>query len=100
MPSPLPFPRKLLVAIAILAAVVGCQPSGPRPVPRVPQIGGNLKGAQGDDGYEDLQAVWAFCYPASWQYIERSQAIPQPSGLDRTFGITNVPSNTPPPGQP
>ena len=100
MPSPLPFPRKLLVAIAILAAVVGCQPSGPRPVPSVPQIGGNLKCAQGDHGYEDLQAGWAFCYPGSWKYIERSQAIQSPSGLDLTFDITNVPCTTPPSGQP
>jgi len=100
MPSPLPFPRKLLVAIAILAAVVGCQPSGPRPVPSVPQIGGNLKCAQGDHGYEDLQAGWAFCYPGSWKYIERSQAIQSPSGLDLTFDITNVPCTTPPTGQP
>ena len=100
MPSPLPFPRKLLIAIAIVAAVVGCQPSGPRPVPSVPQIGGNLKCAQGDHGYEDLQAGWAFCYPGTWKYIERSQAIPSPSGLDLTFDITNVPCTTPPSGQP
>src|SRR3989475_11888043 len=100
MPSPLPFPRKLLIAIAILAAVVGCQPSGPRPVPSVPQIGGNLKCAQGDHGYEDLQAGWAFCYPGSWKDIERSQAIPSPAGLDPTFDITNVPCTTPPSGQP
>ena len=100
MPSPLPFPRKLLIAIALVAAVVGCQPSGPRPVPSVPQIGGNLKCAQGDHGYEDLQAGWAFCYPGSWKYIERSQAIQSPSGLDLTFDITNVPCTTPPSGQP
>src|SRR2546429_9564443 len=100
MPSPLPFPRKLLVAIAILAAVVGCQPSGPRPVPSVPQIGGNLKCAQGDHGYEDLQAGWAFCYPGSWKDIERSQAIQSPAGLDLTFRITNVPCTTPPSGPP
>src|SRR2546428_2568012 len=100
MRSPLPFPRKLLVAIAILAAVVGCQPSGPRPVPSVPQIGGNLKCAQGDHGYEDLQAGWAFCYPRSRKYIERSPAVQSPSGLDLTFGIPNVPCTTPPSGPP
>src|SRR3989442_14803994 len=100
MPSPLPFPRKLLVAIAILAAVVGCQPSGPRPVPSVPQIGGNLKCAEGDHGYEDLQAGWAFCYPGSWKDIEPSQAIQSPSGPDPTLDITNLPRTTPPSGPP
>src|SRR2546428_13422893 len=100
MRSPLPFPRKLLVAIAILAAVVGCQPSGPRPVPSVPQIGGNLKCAQGDHGYEDLQAGWAFCHPGSWKYIERSQAVQSPPGLDPTFYITHVPFTPPPSGPP
>jgi hypothetical protein len=69
-------------------------------VPSVPQIGGNLKCAQGDHGYEDLQAGWAFCYPGTWKYIERSQAIPSPSGLDLTFDITNVPCTTPPSGRP
>src|SRR2546421_9714583 len=98
MPSPLPFPRKLLVAIAILAAVVGCQPSGPRPVPSVPQIGGNLKCAQGDHGYEDLQAGWAFCYPRNWKYIERSPAIQSPARLDPTLDIPNVARTSPPPG--
>src|SRR2546426_3139588 len=91
MPSPLPFPRKLLVAIAILAAVVGCQPSGPRPVPSVPQIGGNLKCSQGDHGYEDPQAGWGFCYPATWRDTERSQASQSPPRLDLTFDITFVP---------
>src|SRR3989442_14394360 len=100
MPSRLPFPRKLLIAIAILAAVVGCQPSGPRPVPSVPQIGGNLKCAQGDHGYEDLQAGWAFCYPGSWEKNQGSQAIQDPAGLDPTLDITNVPYTTPPSAQP
>jgi hypothetical protein len=100
MPSPLPFPPKLLVAIALVAALVGCQPTSPRPVPSVPQIGGNLKCAQGDHGYEDLQAGWSFCYPGTWKYIQRAQAIPSPSGLDLAFDITNVPCTTPPTGQP
>jgi len=100
MPPPLPFPPKLLVAIALVAGLVGCQPNAPRPVPSVPQIGGNLKCAQGDHGYEDLQAGWSFCYPGTWKYIERSQALESPSGLDLTFDITNVPCTTPPTGQP
>ena len=99
MPAPPPFPPKLLVAIALVAALV-CQPNSPRPVPSVPQIGGNLKCAQGDHGYEDLQAGWSFCYPGTWKYIERSQALQSPSGLDLTFDITNVPCSTPPSGQP
>src|SRR5256886_17017420 len=97
MPSPLPFPRKLLVAIAILAAVVGCQPSGPRPVPSVPQIGGKLKCAQGDHGYEDLEAGWGLCAPRSWEDIEGSPGAHRPSGPGQPLDTANVLCTSPPP---
>jgi hypothetical protein len=90
MPTPLPFPPKILAAIAVLA-VAGCQPNYPRPVPSVPQIGADLKCSQGDHGYEDPQAGWGFCYPGHWKYIERSQASQSPPGLDLTFDITYAP---------
>jgi len=93
MPIPLPFPRRFLVALALalLVAAAGCQLNSPRPVPSVPQIGGNLKCGQGDHGYEDPQAGWSFCYPHPWKYIERSQASQSPPGLDLTFDVTYVP---------
>ncbi len=90
MPIPLPIPRKILTAIA-LVALVGCQPNSPRPVPSVPQIGGDLKCSHGDHGYEDPQAGWGFCYPGTWRYTERSQGSQSPPGLDLTFDITFVP---------
>ena len=91
MPSPLPFPRKILATLA-LVALAGCQPNSPHPVPSVPQIGGDLKCSQGDHGYEDPQAGWGFCYPGTWKYTERSQASQSPPGLDLTFDITFVPT--------
>ena len=95
MPSPLPFPRMVVAALA-LVAVVGCQPNTPRPVPSVPQIGADLKCAQGDHGYEDPQAGWGFCYPIGWKYIERSQASQSPPGLDLTFDVTFAPETPQP----
>lgn len=99
MRPPLPFPRTILAAVAVLLAVTGCQPgSGNRPVPSVPQIGADLKCKSGDHGYEDLQAGWGFCYPGSWRYIERSQGSTSPPGLDLTFDITDYSCTSPPPG--
>jgi hypothetical protein len=98
MTSPLPSPVKTLAALVALVALAGCQP-GPntRPVPSVAQIGADLKCANGDHGFEDLQAGWGFCYPGTWKYQERSQGIqsPQPNGLDLTFDITDVPCTSP-----
>jgi hypothetical protein len=102
MRPPPPIPPKILVAVLALV-LAGCQPgSNPRPVPSVPQIGGDLKCAQGDHGYEDAQLGWGFCYPGTWKYIERSQAIDAPKGVDLTFDITclsacktSTPSTTP-----
>ena len=95
MPTPLPIPRKILAAVA-LVALAGCQPSSPHPVPSVPQIGGNLKCAQGDHGYEDLQGGWGFCYPGTWKYRQRSQSSQSPPGFDLTFDITYVPATPTP----
>ncbi|HXN92372.1 MAG TPA: hypothetical protein VN906_12915 [Candidatus Sulfotelmatobacter sp.] len=91
MRSPLPtaFPPKVLAVIAVALALAGCQTgSGAHPVPSVAQIGADLNCPQGDHAFEDQQAGWGFCYPASWKYLERSQAIPSPPGLDLTFDIT------------
>lgn len=94
MPSPLPIPHKLLVAVALVLASAGCQPgSGNRPVPSVPQIGADLKCGPGDHAYEDPQGGWGFCYPASWKYTIKAQTSqsPDPVELDVTFNITNDP---------
>lgn len=99
MRSPLPIPRKVLAAAAVVLASAGCQiGSGSHPVPSVPQIGANLNCARGDHGYEDIQAGWGFCYPATWRYIERSQASQSPPGLDLTFDITDWACSSPGPG--
>jgi len=86
---PLPIPRSILAAMAMVA-LAGCQPNSAHPVPSVPQIGGDLKCSKGDHGYEDPQAGWGFCYPGTWRYTERSQASQSPPGLDLTFDITFV----------
>jgi hypothetical protein len=99
MPSPLPFPPGKLALLGLVLVLAGCQPgSNPRPVPSVPQIGGDLKCSGGDHGYEDLQAGWGFCYPGTWKYTQRSQASESPSGLDLTFDVTDVPCSSPGPG--
>lgn len=89
-------PVKTLAALVALVALAGCQPGpNPRPVPSVAQIGSELKCANGDHGFEDLQAGWGFCYPGTWKYQERSQGSQSPSGLDLTFDITDVPCASP-----
>lgn len=80
----------MLAALAIVA-LAGCQPNSPHPVPSVQQIGADLKCAEGDHAFEDQQAGWAFCYPGTWRYIERSQASQSPPGLDLTFDVTFAP---------
>ncbi len=86
-------PRKTLALVAWMVVLAGCQP-GPQahPVPSVQQIGGDLKCASGDHAFEDIQAGWGFCYPGTWQYVQRSQGISDPPPhLDLTFDITDVP---------
>lgn len=95
MRTPLPIPRKLLAALALLA-LAGCQPSsGPRPVPSVPQIGADLKCTGGDHGYEDVQAGWGFCYPGFWRYTLRAGST-STNELDLTFDITYDPPTAAP----
>lgn len=92
MPSPLPSPRKLIAALCMALALAGCQfGSSPRAVPSVAQLGTDLNCPKTDHAFEDPQAGWGFCYPANWRYLERSQSIGSPSGLDLTFDITYVP---------
>ncbi|HKW06492.1 MAG TPA: hypothetical protein VJS19_02880 [Candidatus Dormibacteraeota bacterium] len=57
-------------------------------MPTVPQIGGDLKCANGDHGYTDQQLGWGFCYPSSWRYTQKLQATDSPTGVDLTFEIT------------
>jgi hypothetical protein len=89
MPSPPQIPPKILAAAALVLLLASCQAgSSPRSVPTVPQIGSDLKCANGDHGYADQQLGWGFCYPSSWRYTEKVQATDSPSGVDLTFEIT------------
>jgi hypothetical protein len=99
MLSPLLDPRKTLAAMAGMLVLAGCQPGQtPHPVPSVQQIGRDLNCSSGDHAFEDIQAGWGFCYPGTWQFLERSQGSVNPPGLDLTFDITNVPCTRPSPG--
>ncbi len=107
MPSPLPFPPKLLAALALALCLAGCQiGSTPRAVPSVAQLGADLNCSKADHAFEDPQAGWGFCYPSNWRYLERSQAIVRPPGLDLTFDVTYAPptpvacANSSPAGSP
>ena len=98
---PLSIPPKLLAAAVAVVVLAGCQSgSNSHPVPSVAQIGSDLKCANGDHGFEDLQAGWGFCYPGTWRYQLRSQGSqsPAPAELDLTFDITDIPCTSPAPG--
>ena len=83
-----PIPPKILIVAAVLA-LAGCQPgSASHPVPSVAQIGADLKCSTGDHAFEDPQLGWGFCYPSTWKYIERQQALSTPQGVDLTFDFT------------
>ncbi len=83
-----PIPPKTLIVAAVLA-IAGCQPgSASHPVPSVAQIGADLKCSAGDHAFEDPQLGWGFCYPNTWKYIERQQALSTPQGVDLTFDFT------------
>jgi hypothetical protein len=97
--------RRLTVPLIALVVAAACQLGGnsTQPVPSVSQLGSDLKCSAGDHPFEDNQAGWGFCYPGSWQYIERSQSSTSPPGLDLTFNVTDVPPCVTPsfaPGQP
>jgi hypothetical protein len=85
--------------MAGMLVLAGCQ-TGPQthPVPSVQQIGSDLKCASGDHAIEDIPAGWGFCYPGSWRYVERSQSLVNPPGLDLTFEITDIPCTVVPSG--
>ena len=87
--------KRLTLSLVLLFLLNACD-RGPvtHPVPSVAQIGGDLNCAAGDHGFEDAQAGWGFCYPATWLYIERSNATTNPTRLDLTFSITDVPCVT------
>jgi hypothetical protein len=84
--------KRLTLSLVLLFLLNACQ-RGPvtHPVPSVSQIGGDLNCATSDHGFEDAQAGWGFCYPATWLYIERSNSSSDPTRLDLTFSITDVP---------
>jgi hypothetical protein len=86
---------KRLTLLVLLTVFLGaCQQSPtPRPVPSVAQIGQDLQCAAGDHAFEDTQAGWGFCYPATWKYFERvgDGVGVGPPHLDITLDITDVP---------
>jgi hypothetical protein len=92
--------KRLIGCFLLVVLVNACQqgPVTPRPVPSVAQIGEDLNCSTGDHGFEDSAAGWGFCYPASWRYVERAQGFTNPSRLDLTFDITDVPCDRPSPG--
>jgi hypothetical protein len=83
---------KKLTSSLLFLLLAACQ-TGPvsHPPPTVAQIGGDLHCAAGDHGFEDGEAGWGFCYPGTWRYIERAQGSTNPTRLDLTFDITDVP---------
>jgi len=84
--------RLTLALVGLVLVLGGCQQGqGNLPVPSVAQIGSDLKCTGGDHGFEDGEAGWGFCFPGTWVYVERAQSYTQPTRLDLTFDITDVP---------
>ncbi|HVC75702.1 MAG TPA: hypothetical protein VND96_04205 [Candidatus Micrarchaeaceae archaeon] len=86
--------RNLTGALVLLFLLNACW-GGPvsHPAPSVAQIGSDLNCPSGDHGFEDGQAGWGFCYPATWQYLERvaNPVDAGPTHLDILLSITDVP---------
>jgi hypothetical protein len=86
--------RKLTGALLLLFLLNACW-GGPvsHPAPTVAQIGSDLNCSPSDHGFEDGQAGWGFCYPATWQYLERvaNPVDGGPTHLDILLSITDVP---------
>lgn len=80
-----------LVLLFLLNACWGAPVS--HPAPTVAQIGSDLNCSPSDHGFEDGQAGWGFCYPATWQYLERvaNPVDAGPTHLDILLSITDVP---------
>jgi hypothetical protein len=90
---------KRLIGCFLLVVLLNACQQGPvtHPVPSVSQIGEDLNCANGDHGFEDSETGWGFCYPASWRYVERAQGFSNPTRLDLTFDVTDVPCIVPSP---
>jgi hypothetical protein len=83
--------KRLTLVLVLLFLLNACQ-RGPvtQPPPSVAQIGSDLNCAAGDHGFEDAGAGWGFCYPATWQYLERSNSSTSPARLDLLLYFTKV----------
>jgi hypothetical protein len=86
--------KKLTLVLVLLFLANACT-QGPvtRPAPSVAQIGSDLNCTSADHGFEDGQAGWGFCYPSTWQYLERvaNPVDAGPTHLDILLSITDVP---------
>jgi hypothetical protein len=87
--------KRMSASILLIVLIGACQsPPANHPVPSVAQIGADLTCATGDHGFEDAGTGWGFCYPGTWKYRERAQGYSNPTRLDLTFDITDVPCVT------
>ncbi len=92
--------RRLTFVLVLLFLLNACQ-RGPvtHPAPSVTVIGSDLNCPATDHGFEDGQAGYGFCYPATWRYLERvsNGTDAGPTHLDILLSITDVPcvSGTP-----
>src|SRR5487761_614889 len=89
-----PAMRKVTGALVLLFLLNACWGAPvSHPAPTVAQIGSDLNCSPSDHGFEDGQAGWGFCYPATWQYLERvaNPVDAGPTHLDILLSITDVP---------
>jgi hypothetical protein len=86
---------KRLTFVLVLLFLLNACTRGPvtHPAPSVSVIGSDLNCPATDHGFEDGQAGYGFCYPATWRYLERvsNGTDAGPIHLDILLSVTDVP---------
>lgn len=81
--------KRLLAALACLAAVCACQGNEPpRPTPTPSPTAAPCP--DGQSLLSEADAGWQFCHPTSWRFSERHQPSQQPAGLDITLDVAVI----------
>lgn len=79
----------MLAAAAVIAglAVAACGPEHASAPVATPAPG---PACGGDHLLQDPTLGWAFCYPPTWKFLERTQSSDTPRGVDVTLDISDA----------
>ena len=76
--------------LSALLALVACQTGTPAPESTPKPSALAVHCATGDQALQEPILGWAFCYPATWEALERQQSTTAPSGVDAVFDVTET----------